>query len=275
MTGPAIELSGVEVIRGEKAILRLGRLAVEHRAFVGVVGPNGAGKTTLLSLCAALSTPTRGEARVLGLSTGCLSAWGLANLRRRIGVVPQHVDYYVDVPLTVREVVSLGRVGPRGLLRRLNARDREITGQWLHKLGLEKLADRAFRSLSGGEQQKALIARAMVQEPALLLLDEPASNLDLDWKQRLVSLLAELYRTTSVTVIMVSHETSLLPECVDQVVLMKSGEVLSTGTPGEVFTAANLSAAYGCPVEVVRLNGRFHALAACLPGASGREEDSA
>ncbi len=268
MSASDVELADVEVRRGGRPILRVERLIVERREFLGVVGPNGAGKTTLLEVCAALTPPTLGAAGILGRRVGDLSAWGRTRLRRRIGLVPQRAEYYPDVPLSVREVVALGCVGPLGLLGRWTSRDDGVVDEWIGRLGLGPLADRAFRSLSGGEQQKALIARAMAQEPALLLLDEPAAHLDLDWRERLVALLDELYRQSAVTIVMVSHDTELLPACVTRVVLMKAGGILRQGSPEEVLAPTYLAEAYGCPMTVLRLNGRFHAVATGPAAAS-------
>jgi len=242
-------------------ILHVPELIVRPRSFLGVVGPNGAGKTTLLGVCAGLIAPTSGQATLTGRRLDGLSSWQRTHLRRRVGLVPQRADYNPDVPLSVREVVSLGRVGPRGLLRTLTGADEALVDTWLATLGLTELAGRTFRSLSGGEQQKVLVARAMVQEPRLLLLDEPTANLDLDWKQRVVALLEKLYAEHPLTVVMVSHDTALLPRCTTEVALLSAGELLEVGPPQEVLTAANLSRMYGCAVEVVTFRGGRHAVA--------------
>jgi len=255
-----VHLRDVCVVRGGRTVLDVPELVVPSHSFFGVIGPNGAGKTTLLDVCAGLIRPARGEVRVTTRRVERLSSWQRTQLRRRIGVVPQRVDYHPDLPLTVREVVTLGRVGPRGLLRRLRADDHALVDTWLDTLELTTLARRTFRSLSGGEQQKVLIARAMVQQPRLLLLDEPASNLDLDWKERVVTLLEMLHHRHPVTVIMVSHEIGLLPACTDRVALMRSGTLLKVGPPEAVLTPTALSTVYACPVDVIGRHGRFHAV---------------
>ena len=269
MTQPVVEIHEVEVHRGSRTILHASRLVVEHHSFLGVVGPNGAGKTTLLGVCAGLVKPTRGEVTVLGKRVDLMSNWQRTNLRRRIGSVPQSTEYNPNVPLTVREIVSLGRVGPRGLFHRLTATDEELVERWIDTLGLAELREQTFRSLSGGEQQKVLIARAMVQEPQILLLDEPASNLDMDWKERVVGLLERLYLENPITVIMVSHETGLLPSCTTQVALLARGEVLDAGPRESVFTSENLTRMYGCPIEILERDGRYHAVAAATKKVPG------
>lgn len=255
-----ILMEQVLVRRAGQTILDVSELAVSPHTFLGIVGPNGAGKTTLLKVISGLLLADAGSVTVLGTALEQVGSLGRTRLRRRIGYVPQRADYNPDLPLTVHEVVELGRVGPRGLLGSLFARSDELVEHWLEKLGLAHLATRTFRSLSGGEQQKVLIARAMVQQPKILLLDEPAANLDLDWKERLVSLLERLFGDHSITVIMVSHETGLLPECTTAVALMHAGKVFTMGTPAETLTEPLLARAYGVSVSVHRVRGRYHVI---------------
>ncbi len=262
MTPLSLRLNAVTVVRGGHAILDVPALEASPGECLGVVGVNGAGKTTLLRVCAGLLRPTSGAVWLGGVDLATAWPWRLTRLRAAVGVLPQASEYNAHLPLTVGEVVAMGRAGPRGLLRRLGPADREIVRTWLERLGLGPLASRVFPSLSGGEQQKALLARAMAQEPGLLLLDEPGANLDLDWKARLVALLDEVVRATGVTVVMVSHETGLLPACCTRVALMRGGRVLRLGPSAQVLTPEALAEAYGCPVEVATVRGRRYAVAA-------------
>lgn len=261
MSEPRLHLRGVHVRRGGRAILAVDELAVAAGEFLGIVGVNGAGKTTLLRVCGGLVRPSSGQVLLDGVDLATASAWQRTVLRRSVGYVPQATDYNAHLPLTVEEVVGMGRDGRRGLLRWRTAEDRRAVSQWMQRLGLDALAARTFRTLSGGEQQKVLIARAMVQEPTLLLLDEPAANLDLDWKARIIGLLSALYQSCGVTVVMVSHETGILPACCGRVALMRAGRVLRAGPPGDVLTPEALAAAYGCAVDVAEVCGRRHAVA--------------
>ena len=262
MNDTEIRLTDVTVHRGGRNILDVPGLIVPGRAFLGVVGPNGAGKTTLLAVCSGLLRADRGEVTVLGRALGMLSSRRRTDLRRRIAWVPQRTEYNAALPLTVREVVALGRVGPRGLLRRLTDEDAARVETWLDRLGLASLAGRTFRSLSGGEQQKALIARAMTQEPRILLLDEPGAGLDMDWKERVVDLLETLHADEPITVVMVTHDTGMLPRCTSQVALLRDGRLLTTGACDEVLTPTHLARVYGCAIEVVLRRGRTWAVAA-------------
>jgi iron complex transport system ATP-binding protein len=261
MSGVRIELRGVVVARSGRQILRIEQLSVGSGEFLGVIGRNGAGKTTLLHVAAGLTRPSSGVVLHDGLAITEMNGWRRTDVRRRVAYVPQASEYNADLPLTVHEVVAMGGVGPTGLLRRADDASRQRVRAWLERLDLARMAQRTFRSLSGGEQQKVLLARAMVQEPRMLLLDEPAANLDLDWKERLVRLLDQLYAEDPLTVVMVSHETGLLPACCGRVALMDGGQIVQSGPPDEVLTPDALARLYGCQVRVIEMAGRRHAMA--------------
>ena len=258
MTGARLELHSVRVRRAGRTLLDIDRLEVRGGEFLAVIGRNGAGKTTLLNLCCGLLKPTAGSIRLDGAELRGLRG---TRLRQKIGYLPQAAEYNADLPLTVEEVVTLGRAARRGLLRPFNAEDKQIAAEWIEHLGLDVLRRRTFRTLSGGEQQKVLIARAMAQEPALLLLDEPGAHLDIDWKRNLTDIIERIHVKTGLTVMMVSHETGLIPACCGRVVLLESGKVTASGPPGDVLNADRLSALYGCTVTVRELGGRRHATA--------------
>ncbi|MFW6107748.1 MAG: ABC transporter ATP-binding protein [bacterium] len=259
MSGARLLLEAVRVRRGRGTILDVDRLAVAAGEFVAVVGRNGAGKTTLLNVCCGLAGPGGGRVELDGRPLS-------PRLRQQIGYLPQAAEYNAGLPLTVREVVRLGRAARRGLLRRFRRLDDQRTAEWLDRLGLGPLGGRTFRTLSGGEQQKALLARAMVQEPALLLLDEPGAYLDVDWRRRLTDTIEAIYLETGLTVLMVSHEVGLVPACCTRVVLMKAGRVVTSGPPDEALSPERLSALYGCRIEVREQAGRRHVVS--LPNGS-------
>jgi iron complex transport system ATP-binding protein len=256
MSGGLVNLSGVEVRRRGRLILSVERLEIGSGAFVGVLGTNGAGKTTLLKVCCGLIGPGRGEVRFDGVDLGSLGGWGKSGLRRRIGYVPQSAEYNAELPFTLREVVAMGRASVRGLLGRLERGDYEVVDEWIERLGLAGRGKQTFRSLSGGEQQKGLIARAMVQEPEILMLDEPCSNLDFKWKYEITEIIDELYREAGITIVMVSHETSLLPAGCGRLVLLDEGRVVADGGVEEILGSAAFERAYGCRVEILHIGGR-------------------
>ena len=209
MENVAVCLAGIEALSDVT-------LAIDRGQTVGVIGPNGAGKTTLLSLVNALRRPSRGRLSVLSQTPSRLSPGGLAALRRRIAYVPQIAHLPSAAPLCVREVVDIARAGHAGLLRRLSAEDRRIVSDALVRMGCADLARRPYDQLSGGQQRKVQLARALAQEPDILLLDEPAANLDPYWQEELVALIDDLSQTRQLTILLVTHDVFELPPLVRQ-----------------------------------------------------------
>lgn len=262
MKPPALELSGLTVHAGRRCLVAVEEFSAENGAILALMGPNGAGKTTLLRACLGLVTPSGGRITVLGENVPALRGAALAALRRRIGYVPQLLPARSEMPLTVREVVAIGRAARAGLFHSLSRDDWQAVDQWLERLGLASLANRAFSQISGGEQRKAIIARAMAQEPELLLLDEPTANLDLGWRERMVATVETLYAQTRVTVILVCHELEVLPPSCRRVVLLDQGRVAAAGPPEEVFTTERVAALYGANLRAMHQHGRH----AVVPG---------
>jgi len=256
MTGGCLSLSGVQVRRGRRTILDVESLQIPSGAFVGVIGTNGAGKTTLLKVCCGLMHPDRGTVKFADKDLARLGPWSRSNLRRGIGYIPQTAEYNWELPFIVREVVAMGRVSVRPLLSRLTGADYEIVDDWIERLGLGGLADQTFRSLSGGEQQKVLVARAMAQAPAVLMLDEPCANLDFNWKYQITEIVEWLYHQTGVTILLVSHDTSLLPPACSRIVLLHEGRISADGDIDEVFASEALETAYQCRIETLNIGGR-------------------
>jgi iron complex transport system ATP-binding protein len=229
MTAGSLSLCDVRVRRCGRTILHIDSLIIAPGTFVGLRGPNGAGKTTLLKLCAGLVRPTAGRLMVDGQDPAHFNPWRRCRLRKRIGYVPQSAEYNAELPFTLREVVAMGRTSVRPLLARLNADDYATVDLWIERLGLVDRRNQTFRSLSGGEQRKVLIARAMAQDPEILMLDEPTANLDLKWRREISQILEELYSRTKVTVLLVSHETNVLPSACGRIVLLSDGCIVADG----------------------------------------------
>jgi iron complex transport system ATP-binding protein len=262
MSVPAIELSRLAVHAGRRCLLEVSQWCAEAGSVTALMGPNGAGKTTLLRACLGLARPLRGEIRVLGERVPSLRGAALARFRSRIGYVPQLLPSHSELPLTVREVVGIGRTARAGLFCRLSGSDWQSVDGWIERLGLAELSDRPFSYLSGGEQRKTLIARAMAQDPELLLLDEPTANLDLGWRERLVDTVQSLHRQTQISVVLVCHELEVLPAACRQVLLLEAGRVSAVGRPDAVFTTERVSQLYGADLRVVHRGGRH----AVMPG---------
>jgi ABC-type Mn2+/Zn2+ transport system ATPase subunit len=207
---------------------------------LAVVGPNGAGKTTLLSLIAGLSRPTLGEVRIFGHPPGrhvCL------------GYLPQRSEAEWNFPATVLDVVLMGRVGQVGLFRPLTSLDRKKAEEALKRVGLEHLAARRVRELSGGEQKRMLIARALAQEARILLLDEPLTALDAVAQESLLSLLKDL-AGQGLSIIVAMHELDLVAKYFPRVLLLRTRPI-ALGDPKEVLTPEALRAAYGTALHLL------------------------
>lgn len=212
---------------------------------LGVIGPNGSGKTTLIRLLSRVREPEAGGIRLGGVPLRSLTRRDLA---RQIAVVPQ--DLALAFPFSVEELCLMGRhphadgrlfEGPRDL-----ARAREA----MALAGVLDLAREPLDALSGGERQRVLIARALAQEPRVLLLDEPTSHLDLRHQRDIAGLLRNLRRDRGMAILLVSHDLVLAGEVADRLLLVAGGRAVRIGGPAEVLDEAVLEAAYGCPVRV-------------------------
>jgi ABC-type cobalamin/Fe3+-siderophores transport system ATPase subunit len=255
-----LALSNISLRRGGRIVLNIENLRISSGDFTGIIGTNGAGKTTLLKLCCGLIKPNTGSIKLDGKDFLRLSTWSKSNLRKHIGYIPQKAEYNPDLPFTLREVVAMGRTSAKPLLQKLNYDDYEIVDDWIDKLGLADNRYQTFRSLSGGEQQKTLIARAMAQNPKILMLDEPCSNLDLNWKYQITEIIDKLHNMTKITVLMVSHETSLLPSNCKRAVLFHKGNLIADGDTDEVLESSEFEQAYGCKFETINLDGRKYTI---------------
>jgi ABC-type Mn2+/Zn2+ transport system ATPase subunit len=216
-------------------ILNIERLTLSAGSFTGLIGPNGAGKTTFLKLCCGLIKPNRGTVFFENQRISSSSFWRIPHYRRSIGYIPQQAEYNAHLPFTLREVVAMGRCSLKPLFGSLDQTDHMNTDYWLEEMGLYEQRNQTFRSLSGGQQQKALIARAMAGEPRFLLLDEPGANLDPNWKIQLREILDHLYNTHPITVLLISHELALIGACCQRMILLNQGRIVAEGSRQEVF----------------------------------------
>lgn len=266
MMGLAVEIVDLSVGTRGRALLSIERLEIAAGEFVAVMGPNGAGKSTLLRTCLGMQRQVQGRVTILKESLGRMNAMGLTRVRRLVGYVPQLLPTHSELPLTVREVVSIGRTGIAGLFRPLGKGDWHVIDEWIDRLGLSPLAARPFSEISGGEQRKTVIARAMAQEPKLLLLDEPTANLDLGWRERIVEILEAIYQRARLSVVLVCHDLEALPPSCRQVVILDRGQVLAIGPPERILSDELVGRLYGPNLIVRHQNGR-HAI---IPRGSER-----
>jgi zinc transport system ATP-binding protein len=212
--------------RGGPPALEHVSLSIERGGFVGIAGPNGGGKTTLLRLALGLERPAAGTVRLFGAPPGTRG-------RPRVGFVPQRAQIVSGTPVTVREVVEAGRLAVRGPLGPLRAADRSAVAEAIERVGLGPRAAAPLRTLSGGMQQRAFIARALAAEPALLALDEPTTGVDAESQESLAALLAELRNELGVTILYVSHEFGAVEDVVSRLVLVR-GRVVFDGDPSDL-----------------------------------------
>lgn len=256
MSEPVLEIERLRVVADRRTILSIDALTIMPGEVVAVIGPNGAGKSTLIGTCLGLRQVTSGAVTLLGQHVQRLGHGGLVRLRRQVGYVPQELAGHSQMPLTVREVVAIGRTGLAGLFRPLRATDWHVVDETISRFGLESLRNAPYANLSGGEQRKTLLARAMVQQPRVLMLDEPTSHLDLGWREHIVGMLDALYGESRPTTILVCHELEVLPVCCRRLVLLDAGHVLNEGTPEAVLTPSRIRALYGPGLRVLHEAGR-------------------
>jgi iron complex transport system ATP-binding protein len=220
-------------------------IAVGRGEILGVIGPNSAGKTTLIRLVTRLLSPQAGDIRVAGQPLGQLSAWDLA---RAVAVVPQ--DIPAALRFTVEELVLMGRY-PHAPTRFFeSAADRAVARSAMAATGVLELAVLPIETLGGGERQRAMLARALAQEPDLLVLDEPTAHLDLRHQVACAALLERLNRERGTSIVLVSHDLSLAAQLCDRLLLLAEGRIARLGAPAEVLDEALLRAVYGCEVRV-------------------------
>jgi len=241
-----LELRGVGVALGEHPVLRDVSFSIATGEVVGLLGRNGAGKTTLLRAISAALPLRRGEIRLAGNLVGSIPRRELA---RHVAVVPQ--DLHVPFPFSVAELVLMGRAPHQNLLGFETAEDVDHARRALERLDITHLADRSCNELSGGERQLVLLARALVQKPSLLLLDEPTAFLDLHHRTMVLRLMRELADSHACAVLVVSHDITLAARACDRLLLLHEGVIDRDGSPVDVVDTGSLQRVFGLDAEVV------------------------
>lgn len=236
-----LELEQVTVTYNGHPALQEVTFQVPHGAQVAVVGANGAGKSTLFKALVGLLPIRSGRILIHGLPLG--------GHRDCVAYVPQHKDVEWRFPVTVEDVVMMGRFRRLGWLKRPASQDRAVVASRLEQMGIASLAKRSIGDLSGGQQQRAFLARALVQEPHILLMDEPFTGVDIATQEATLDLLAQL-KTQQVTIMISTHDLSLAAQHFDLVLLLHR-RVVAFGTPSDVLTTKALSEAFGGQVLVL------------------------
>jgi zinc/manganese transport system ATP-binding protein len=259
MSPEILRVDGVSVSLSGRQILDEVSFAIGAGEFTGLIGPNGAGKTTLLRVILGLQRQVSGQVTVLGQPRSPRS--------QPVGYVPQKVLLDPDMPMRARDLVALGIDGSRYGLRLPSRQRDQAVREMMHAVDAERFAEARVGNLSGGEQQRVLIAQALISRPRLLLLDEPLANLDLRSGQEIISLLARIATEQQIAVLLSAHEMNPLLPVMDRVVYLAGGRAAS-GPADEVVTTEVLSRLYGHHVEVLRVHGRVLVVAA---GPSGTD----
>jgi iron complex transport system ATP-binding protein len=242
---PSINVKNISHSFGENLVLENISFQVPQRDFFIIIGPNGSGKTTLMKIISGILKPQNGRLEILNRP---IDKYHRKSLAQTIAFVPQMLS--ADFPFTVFEMVLMGRSPYLGMLGLEQENDLEIANQAIAFTGLEDLAHRKLDQLSGGEQQRVFIARAICQEPDIILLDEPTASLDLAYQVRIMDLMEQLKKEKGITVVMVSHDVNLAAMYADHLLLLHKGQVLCQGLPDVVITYQTLEAAYGCTLLV-------------------------
>ncbi|HYB41087.1 MAG TPA: metal ABC transporter ATP-binding protein [Candidatus Methylomirabilis sp.] len=241
---PYVELEDVSFAHGEVRVLEGINLTVEPGDFLGIIGPNGSGKTTLLRIALGLLEPSRGTVRLFGHPPASFRQWG------RVGYVPQRATLDPALPATVREVVATGLLPVLGLFGRIGRVQGKRIDEVLAHVGMQSHVAARIGALSPGQQQRVLIARALVSNPELLILDEPTGGVDPEAQTSFHALLQHLNHEREVTLILVSHDIGVVAREVTKLACLNR-RLIFHGRPDDFLSDAALTALYGPSVRVV------------------------
>lgn len=240
---PVIELDDVWVSLSGHTVLEGITFSLDEKMFMGIIGPNGAGKTTLLRVILGLIEPERGTVIVMGMTPG-----ELKHELHHVGYMPQQVLFDPDFPASVFDVVMMGRSCCIGPLRFASKSDRDAVMESIELVGLRGLEKRPIGELSGGQQKRAFLARALCLETRILLLDEPTAGLDIETQESFMGLLARLKSEMGLSVMFVSHDVNILARFADEIVCINRTMHLH-GRPEDVLGSDRLKEAYRCEFD--------------------------
>jgi zinc/manganese transport system ATP-binding protein/zinc transport system ATP-binding protein len=243
---PHVQLRGVRCGYDDNVVFDGMNLEIPRGLYTGIVGPSGSGKTTLLKVILGVVPTAAGDVIVAGQRLN-------GDTARGVGYVPQLETVNWNFPVTVEQVVLMGRHRQMGWLPWPSRDDRRVALDLLEHLGIRQYADRQIRALSGGEQQRVFLARALISRPEILILDEPTSGVDLKTQHHILHLLSQLNRE-GVTIILTTHDLNSVARHLPWVICFNR-TIVAQGDPQEVFTSATLSRTYNSEMVVVRQNG--------------------
>jgi zinc transport system ATP-binding protein len=235
-----VSIRDLWIYQGEHAVLEDINLQLFPGDFLGLIGPNGGGKSTLLKAMLGLIKPDRGEIAIFGLPP--------AAARSRMGYVPQKTVFDRSFPVKVLDVVLMGRYSRKGLLHRYGRQDRQAALRALADVGMEDRAGRQIGALSGGEQQRVFVARSLVSDPELLLLDEPTAGIDSAQQTDFYDLLCHLNRDLGIAIVLVSHDVTAVSSYVSKIACLNQRLYYHGSVE---LSNEDIEKAYGCPVEMI------------------------
>ena len=247
-----IELNDITVRKAKGLLLEGISLSVSRNEFIGIIGPNGAGKTTLLNVIAGFER-FEGSLSLFGQR----ETWTRSRETRfRVGYVPQLFQIDPAFPILAAEAVMTGAIGRLGLLRSPGRREREKAMRLMEMMRVAHLADRPLGQLSGGERQKVSLARAILQQPDILLMDEPTANLDIAVQKEVLNLINEIHKRETLTLLFVTHDFNMLPAAMRRAVLLNHGKTVFDGDINTALSGEILSRLFQYPLETFERNGR-------------------
>lgn len=241
-----LTVKGLSKHYGNRAVLKDIHLQVHPGECLGILGPNGSGKSTLIQLLAGEDRPDQGEIK---LQNQDLFTYSSKQRAQQMAILLQ--EGLSELPFTVREVVMMGRHPYQGKWPWADVTDHQIVEKILQKLNLQQMGNRLLSELSGGERQRVALAKAMAQQPQILLLDEPTTFLDIQYQIRLLTLLKEWQKDQSLTIVTVLHDLNLAAQFCDRLLLLKDGEIQLIGTPSEVIQPKWIEQIFGVKSSVI------------------------
>ena len=244
-------IDGIEFGYSSSPVLKDITLDASGPQLLSIIGPNGVGKSTLIHCINRILSPNKGTVLIDGDNVNSIS---LKDLAKKVGYVPYSAND--AFPLSVVDTVMMGR-HPHATYKSLD-KDLDIVYDTLRLLNIEDLALRSFDELSAGQHQKVMLARGLVQEPEILLLDEPTSNLDIKHQMEVTRILRSLSQEKGILIIMISHDLNIAAKYSDTMMMLANGSIFSIGTPSEVLTKENIKEVYGVESEIIDSYGRPH-----------------
>ena len=245
----SIKTENINVTLEKNNILKDINIEVDNKEVVGIIGPNGSGKSTLLKCIYRVLKPSDGVIKIDNINMNSIS---VKESSKKLSVLSQHNDYNFD--FTVKEIVLMGRAPYKKFMERDNKEDYDILNDALKKVDMIEFKDRSFKSLSGGEQQRVILARALAQQPQCLILDEPTNHLDIKYQLQLMRIVKNL----NIEVIAAIHDLNIAAMYCDKIYVLKDGEIIKYGNPKEVLTQKLIKEVYEVDAEVILNNERIY-----------------